>query len=125
MEPSRRDLLTTLGSVGAATVLAGCSSGGDSGSASPTSAAGPERGPVETFRQFNTALKNGNEQKAKTYLHPDWNTPVEDMDSAADPSVRLLEQSDTEATVEVDSEQVTVHIIMRVHDGEWKIYDSE
>lgn len=125
MVRSRREVLRGLATAGTATLLAGCSGLGNETPGDGTSGETSGRGPVETVRQFNTAIRKGNIDRANSLIHPDSSIEAEGVDKLSDPTLSLVSKSETESTVDVTTDSISVHIILRKHDGEWMVYDSE
>lgn len=107
------------------TLLAGCSGSGGETPSGGQSGQNSGRGPVETVRQFNTAIRNENIDRATSLIHPESRIDAEGVDKLSDPTLSLVGKSETEATVDVTTDSISVHIILRKHDGEWMVYESE
>ena len=106
-------------------LLAGCSESRSETPSDGSSGGTPGRSPVETVRQFNTAIRNENIDRADSLIHPDSRIEAEGVDKLSDPTLSLVGKSEAEATVDVTTDSVSVHVILRKHDGEWLVYESE
>lgn len=95
-------------------------------------------GPKPTAREFLNALDEGNAEKANSLIHPD--SPMGDVSKLGlalveeinyeIQSLSVEENTGDEAVVEAElelskngrSETSTTMIVLRKHDGEWKVY---
>jgi hypothetical protein len=76
-------------------------------------------------RRFTVAVNEDRLDDARALLHPDSSIEAAEVDDIPDPTLTLVGSGDAEATVDVATDSIEVHVILRRREGEWLVYGSE